>query len=285
MTEDRPAADLIAETADRTRAAASARIELFIDHTWQMPPMPRRRRGGLIRPLAWVAKAAGKRLLKAASGNYDFRHQSAEGVIDLRARRYMFDYGSYARLYADGKEWDGRSGRPLSTLPPDDRELPTPLWLLDLLAGLTSAADERADHVRGTPCRCFTATVDIGRASKLAPGGVAVPALGRFEDLLALPIEVCIDDRHVRRVRYRAEERTETLELRRARPQSTNDDTYSEGALEHREAARALTRRAARVVRRSAARGVARPRSRHYCYVAILAVRDCSGRLGEKARK
>src|SRR3954452_22144868 len=217
MTEDRPAVDVISEAADRTRAAASARIELFIDHTWQMPPMPpmpRRRRGGLMRPLTWAAKAAGKRLLKAASRNFDFRHQSAEGVIDVRGRRYMLDYGSYARSYADGKEWDGRSGRPLSTLPPDDQELPTPLWLLDILAGLTSVADERAEDVRGTPCRCFTATVDIGRASKLTPGGVAVPALGRFEDLLALPIEVCIDDRHVRRVRYRAEHRTETLELR-----------------------------------------------------------------------
>src|SRR4051812_14941018 len=110
MTEDRPAVDVISGAADRTRAAASARIELFIDHTWQMPPMLRRRRGGLMRPLTWAAKAAGKRLLKAASRNFDFRHQSAEGVIDVRGRRYM-------------------------------------------LAGVTSAADERADHVRGTPCR------------------------------------------------------------------------------------------------------------------------------------
>jgi hypothetical protein len=213
MAEDRPAVDVIAEAEGRTRAAASARIELFIDHTWQMPPMPTRRRGGLIRPLTTVAKAAGKRLLEAASGSFDFRHQTAAGFIDLRGRRYMLDYGSYARLYAEGKEWDGRSGRPLWTLPPDEGELPTPLWLLDILTGLTSAADERAEDVRGTPCRCFKGTVDIARASKITPGGVAVPARGRFEDLLALPIEVCIDDRYVRRVGYRAEHRTATLEL------------------------------------------------------------------------
>ena len=35
----------------------------------------------------------------------------------------------------------------------------------------------------------------------------------RFEDLLALPVEVWLDAQHVRRVRYRPEHLTETLEL------------------------------------------------------------------------
>jgi hypothetical protein len=213
MVDDGAAIELILEAHERTRAAASARIELFIDHTWEMPPKPKRRRGGLMGPVTSAAKAAGKRLLKAATRNFDFRHQTAEGVIDLEGRRYMLDYGSYARLYTNGKEWDGRSGRLLSTLPPDEQEMPTPLWLLDILAGLTAATEEGTQDVRGAPCRCFTATVDISRASKLTPGGVAVPTLGRFEDLLALPIEICLDDQHVRRVRFHPEHRTETLEL------------------------------------------------------------------------
>jgi hypothetical protein len=87
--------------------------------------------------------------------------------------------------------------------------------LVDILAGLTAATDEGTDDVRGTPSRRFTATVDLSRASRITPGGVAVPMLmrGRFEDLLALPVEVCVDDEHVRRVRFRPEHRTETLEL------------------------------------------------------------------------
>jgi len=178
-----------------------------------MPPWPRRRRGGLLRPVTSVAKAAGQRLVKAAIRKYDFRHQRGEGVIDLQRRRYMLDYGSLARLYADGKQWLGRSGRPLSTLARDDQELPTPLWLLDVLAGLTSATDEGTEDVRGTACRRFIAAVDVGRASKVTPGGVGVPPLARFEELLALPVEVCVDGKHVRRVRRRFERRTETLEL------------------------------------------------------------------------
>lgn len=55
MDDDRAAAiEVIAEAHEHTRAAASARIELLIDHTWEMPPMPRRRRGGLFCGLARV---------------------------------------------------------------------------------------------------------------------------------------------------------------------------------------------------------------------------------------
>jgi hypothetical protein len=210
---DRPDIELVADSHTRTMAAATARIELLIDHTWEMPERPRRRRGGLLRPVTSVAKATGKRLLKAATRRFDVRHQSAEGVIDFRHRRFMLDYGHYARLYADGKEWSGRSGRRLSTLPPDEQKPPGPLWLLDLLAGLTVATDDGSDDVRGTACRHFSASVDVSRASSVTPGGVAVPGLRRYEQLLALPVEVCIDDEHVRRVRFRGEDRTDTVEL------------------------------------------------------------------------
>ena len=54
---------------------------------------------------------------------------------------------------------------------------------------------------------------DLSRASRATPGGVAVPTLGRFEALLALTAEVWLDDCHVRRLRFAAENRTDTLEL------------------------------------------------------------------------
>lgn len=204
----------IASAYAQARVAESARIELRVDHTWEIPPMPwPRRRGGLLRPVIAVAKLVGKRLLKAAARKHDWRHRSGEGVIDLHRRRYMLDFGSYACLYEDGNVWDGRSGRLLSTLPPDKKARPEPLWLLDILAGVTCASAEGADDVRGTACRRFAATADLSRASKVTPGGVAVPKVDRFEDLLALPIQVWVDDEHVRRVRFGREDVTETLEL------------------------------------------------------------------------
>lgn len=209
MDDIRPAIDAIAGARERTLAAASARIELLIDHRWEMPPLPRRRRGGLARPMLSLGRAAGKRLLKAATRH--FEHQRAEGVLDLAGGRYMLDYGSYACLYADGKEWGGRSGRPLATLSPGEGP-PSPLWLLDILSGVTTATDEGTEDVRGTPCRHIGATTDMSRASRATPGGLDVPARGRFEDLLALPVEVWVDDTHARRVRFSSEHRTETLE-------------------------------------------------------------------------
>jgi hypothetical protein len=209
----RPALEALADARERTLAAAGARIELCTDHTWEVPAPVRRRRGGLLRPVTRVAKRAGTHVLAAATRRLDFRHQSAEGVLDLAARRYMLDYGSYARLYAEGRRWDGRSGRALATLPAAEHELPTPLWLLDVLAGLNAADDAGTEAVRGAACRRVAATADVSRASAATPGGVAVPTRARFEDLLALPVEVWLDDAHIRRVRFRFEDRTETLEL------------------------------------------------------------------------
>jgi hypothetical protein len=43
---DHPDIELVANAHMRTLAAATARLELLIDHTWEVPEMPRRRRGG-----------------------------------------------------------------------------------------------------------------------------------------------------------------------------------------------------------------------------------------------
>jgi hypothetical protein len=48
-----------------------------------------------------LGKAAGKRLWKGATQDFDFRRQEAEGVVDFARRRCMLDYGSYARLFAE----------------------------------------------------------------------------------------------------------------------------------------------------------------------------------------
>lgn len=69
-------------------------------------------------------------------------------------------------------------------------------------------------EVYGAPCRHLEITVDLSRASRAAPGGLATPRRRRFEDLLALPAEVWLDEHHVRRVRCRSEHRMETVQFR-----------------------------------------------------------------------
>lgn len=201
----------------QTLAAGSARFELLVERGWEMPVMPYRRRGGLLRPVLNAAKSGPKRLVKFAAPDVDFRHQTAEGIIDIAGRRYMLDYGSYAHLYADGQQWDGRSGRSLATLPRDACAVPTPLWLLDLIAGVVDASEKGSEEVRGAVCRHLAGTADLSRASQAAPEGIAVPKIKRFEDLLAVPVEVWLDDTHIRRIRFssteRVEQRSETLEL------------------------------------------------------------------------
>jgi hypothetical protein len=209
---------LVQTARELTLDEGTARIKLIVDHSWKMPwPYPRR--GGVLRPFLNVSKRAAKQLVKKAWPDLDFRHQTAEGVIDLTGRRlrYMLDYGSYARLYTDGQEWSGRSGRAIATLPPSFDQMPTPLWLLDLLAGVTDATDLGAEDVRGARWRHLTGHADLSRAAEVVPGALAVPARERFEDLLALPVDVWLDDTHIRRIRFNSDEggeqRSETLEL------------------------------------------------------------------------
>lgn len=212
-----PTVDEVRVALGRTLAARTARIALTTDLTWRMPEGRERRegrQGRLARPLISAGTTVGRRVLKAAAKGLDWRHLVGEGVLDIAGRRFMLDHGSYARLHADGREWSGRSGRLLETLPTDPDERPTPLWLLDLLQGATEAHDDGADDVRGVACRRLRVTADLGRASAATPHGLAPPKQRRFEDLLALHVDVWLDDdAHVRRVRFVDEHRTDTLEL------------------------------------------------------------------------
>jgi len=217
MSTESSAIEVLRQAHERTLAAGSARILLCVAQSWPMPPMPQRRRGGLLRPVLKLGMFAGKRVWTLVTRDFDFGHREAEGVLDISGRRYMLDYGSYARLYADHREWDGRSGRSLSTLPPSCDQTPTPLWLLDLLAGITDVSDQGSDSVRGTSCRHLVAKTDLSRASPATPDGIVPPRVSRFEDLLALPVDAWVDDQHIRRLRLKTESppevRTETLDL------------------------------------------------------------------------
>jgi hypothetical protein len=202
---DQDLADEIVRNARRTLSADSARIELArdIDFQWTENRGRGRRRGGLLRQAGKALKAAGKAGWKAFLRRHDFRHQTAEGMIEPRARRHMLDYGGWAEMLKDGVWWAGPSGQPLSDLDPDRHRHGLDVWwLLDALLGTTAADDRGEEDVRGTACRRLHAAIDLSRASDAAPG-LRVPTVECFQDLLALPIEVWIDDAHVRRVRFR----------------------------------------------------------------------------------
>jgi hypothetical protein len=218
---DRDLADEIVRCARRTLSAGSARIAVTydLDFSWPEERRTRRRRGGLLRPVGRALKAAGKAGWNAFLRSHDFRHQTGEGVIEPRERRHMLDYGGWAEMFRDGTWWSGPSGAPLSHFHPEpNQQRVDAWWLLDALLGTTGAEQVGEEEVGGTTCRKLQATVDMSRASEAAPAGLRVPRVSHFGNLLELPIEVWIDDAHVRRLRFRegAEhaETTTMVELR-----------------------------------------------------------------------
>jgi hypothetical protein len=205
------AADEIIACAERTLAAPSTRVELHKEFRvslaeWQRPSGWR---GNMLRFALKTGKLllhAGWRLatrLKTIRG-LEFGHMAGEGIAEPARGRYMIDFGSFAELHAEGKTFGGRSGRSLQTLQPgpySDR-VGDVLWLLRLLPGVTGAALDGTDTLRGTASRRFAAHVDLERASVATGEGLRPPPVERFEDLRALPVTVWIDGQHVRRIRF-----------------------------------------------------------------------------------
>lgn len=194
-------------TVRRTWSAGSARITYDLARTWTMPQFPTPPRSPLRQALITVGKGAGKAAGRAvyhlaARGKDPLRGMSADGVLDLAGRRSMMDYGSYAVVQVDGEQWTGRAGRALDTLPSSRASTAVPLWLLDLLGGAVSADDQGEDTIDGDRCRRVHVVVDLAVASAAVPGGLPSPARDRFDDLLALPVEVWVDATRVRRIKF-----------------------------------------------------------------------------------
>ncbi len=215
-------ASSVAEAVRRTGVAGMTRV--FVESstdtaavlkTPQTPKPPRRGLGGLAGRVAdkgfelWM-----RYLLRSAS-----EVRRADGFIDLDARRCAIDYGAYAELIEGSNEWSGRSGRSLATLPPEPASALSPLWLFDLLRGVTEAAELGSEPVRGRSCRRLRASVDLARVAREVPGKTPLPPGAFFEELGALPVETWLDeDGYVRRIRFEhrgpgGASQTYTLEL------------------------------------------------------------------------
>ncbi|SDS23346.1 hypothetical protein [Microlunatus soli] len=195
---------------DKTVAAATARIKYATEMTWRMPRLPEpKQRSAVRQAMINIAKSAGKTVGKGAwrlaTRKHDFRHQEADGFIDCAGRRWMLDYGSYARLHIDDQEWSGRSGRPLTTLPADPPRTTSPLWLIDLVRGVDAADDHGSTDIDGQQWHRFDVTADLSRAAATQSAAMPSPARDRYEQLLALPFQLWIGDGYLRRIRFAAD--------------------------------------------------------------------------------
>jgi hypothetical protein len=125
--------------------------------------------------------------------------QNGTGWIDFAARRHL--------TFAMDTAW--RAPRADDRHEPKAAEDPasrvgSTWWLLDVLAAVVGAVEVGTDDVRGRPCRHLVAYADLAAASALSPYGLAAPAVDRYENLLALPVDVWLHDGRLARVLHTA---------------------------------------------------------------------------------
>jgi hypothetical protein len=210
------AASEVLTALDRTAAAGPARMVVYF--AWPPLDLPawRPRQGGLLRPMINAAKPLVRRLGGRLAGKIALS-LGGRGVIDLGQRRYVLEQGSSMWLFDGQRIWMGPSLQRLVEVPrapvpgPD---FPTsPLWPLELLFGLTEAAADGSEVLGGAICHRYQGRADLGRASARHPQGLGAPSAERFEDLLAIPVTIWLDDAHVRRLRVQTEGAIHTVEL------------------------------------------------------------------------
>jgi hypothetical protein len=194
-TTDEGAAE-VARALERTKQAGAA----WCTFEWRFPVRRGRgRRGGLV---PWLGQR-----LAAKLG----RPREAYGVVDVGAGRAAIDYGDFAIVVHDGREWSGRSGRSLASLEPRRPRRLQPLWLFDLMTGATEARPAGVEEVGGRACRHFAARADAVTAATHTD--FTLPSKARLADLRSVPFEVWIDEDGVIRRARSPEDFGMTVEL------------------------------------------------------------------------
>ncbi len=139
------------------------------------------------------------------------------GVVDVRHRRSLLATPYFLTLEKDGQEWTSWSGRPLAELPERPAKALGPLWLFDLLRGVTGAEPFDAGGAT-TDAVCLVVAADLGRAVAATGADAALPPGATYGDLNHLPLRVWIrrDDHCFQRISYRDPDglREATMDLR-----------------------------------------------------------------------
>jgi len=159
--------------------------------------------------------------------------QPAVGVLDFAAHRCMYGYPgkSEVTVVVKDKQWAGASGTAAQALAPTAASAIQPLWLIDLVRGITEAQAEGEEACDGHMCRRFSAHADLNRAADEVPYQMALPqGIDQIAKLTRIPVEVWMDTeglirriRHARRQPHRARPDTSTLELREFGVQPPSD--------------------------------------------------------------
>lgn len=133
------------------------------------------------------------------------RHQVGEGVIDLRERRMMIDYGAYAEAQIGADHYGAYSGGPLRSvadMPGRAKEMeeqPTPLCFVAVLGHVARAAENGVDDVGGVRCRRLDVLLDLTASG---PSGSATLWIPEWPDPARVPMVVWLEDSLLRRLRY-----------------------------------------------------------------------------------
>ena len=193
--------DVVRTAYESTVAAGPTRITCDTETHWQLPQMPEPPKRNAAQQAAigigkTAAKAVGKGFLRLISRRDELWNQHGEGLVDCATRRMMLDYGHFAMLQIGDEQWSGRSGRRLATLPAGNVRTTSPLWLLELVAGVDHASRLGPDptDVDQSGWHGYAATASLPAAIAVHGRSMSSPAQDRYEDLLAIPFEVWIDD-------------------------------------------------------------------------------------------
>lgn len=206
--------EYLLQALDRTLETGGARARFTFAQQFKLPESSPRRRGGLLRPLVRVGSFAGRRAFTAGLGKLG-GDLVGEGYIDFGGHRSAFAYGSFAVMVVGDRMWMGRSGTPIATLPEERASWLEPLWLIDLVRGVTDFEVRGEELVGDRTCQRLYAYADLGRAAAASPSDLPVPTgADRYGDLLRLPLELWIDEQnHIRRARQGDATVTLTLDL------------------------------------------------------------------------
>jgi hypothetical protein len=157
------------------------------------------RNGGASKLLPAILKTLSKFSeadMRAASGTI-----TATGVMEFEPPRYLMDFGHYAVIGREGREWKGRSGRDLASLRAAPQSHGQPTWLVALAGGVVEAIEQKRPTDDGAE-RCYDAIADLRRAGARSEMDLALPPRRTLDELARLDVRLCVDDNRLRRVTF-----------------------------------------------------------------------------------
>ncbi len=198
MTDQASATEQILAALEHTVSRGSARITLrceiaLPDEVFASASRGPRQQGGS--PRRRLRRAAGH-----AAGQVFYwgsrrvlEHYSkpmmagADGVLDLASHRCVSRYPglSKSELIVEDRRWYGEPGTAVDGLTAGRASATQPLWLLDLIRGVTDAQEHAPEEVDGASARRFSAQADLHRAAAAVSYRMALPSNTTYLDELA----------------------------------------------------------------------------------------------------